>query len=104
MIELHKPTTQAQQMTVIRAASGYELSDYEKQKLANVEANAQENKIEAIAVNNQRLPIEPNSKEVNISLGSLAFKSKITSEEFSNDELFFIRCELDDADLKISAE
>ena len=95
MIELRNPTTQGQQFDVIRAATGYELSNYEKQKLANIEANAQENKIEAISVNNQRLPIEATSKEVHINLGSLAFKSAVTPNMLSADDVFLIKCELD---------
>lgn len=83
-------------ITVIRAASGNELSDYEKNKLAAIEDGAQKNKIEAIKLNDQRLPIDSESKEVQINLGELAFKSKVTAEDLADDELFFIKCELDD--------
>ena len=98
MIEIRKPTQKP--IVVIRAATGNELSNYEKRKLANIEENAQENKIEVIKVNNQRLQIDPINKEVKIELGNLAFKNKIASSDLSAEELFFIKCELDEADLK----
>jgi predicted metalloprotease with PDZ domain len=98
MIEIRKP--EQKPVVVIRAATGNELSNYEKQKLANIEENAQENKIEIIKVNDQRLQIDPVNKEVNIKLGNLAFKSSVTANDISAEELFFIKCELDDADLK----
>ena len=94
MFDVRKPTKKP--IVVIRAATGYELSNYEKRKLANIEDNAQENKIEVIRVNNQRLQIDPINKEVKIDLGNLAFKSKVTPGDLSADELFFIKCELDD--------
>lgn len=97
MIEIRKPTQKP--IVVIRAATGNELSNYEKRKLANIEDNAQENRIEVIRVNDQRLQIDPLNKEVKIDLGNLAFKSKVTSDDLSSDELFFIKCELDDKDL-----
>lgn len=97
MIEIRKPTQKP--IVVIRAATGNELSNYEKRKLANIEENAQENKIEVIRVNDQRLQIDPLNKEVRIDLGNLAFKSKVTPEDLSADELFFIKCELDDTEL-----
>jgi len=97
MIELRKPTQKP--VVVIRAATGNELSNYEKRKLANIEDNAQENKIEIIKVNDQRLAIDPLNKEVRIDLGNLAFKNKVGPQELSADELFFIKCELDDQDL-----
>ena len=74
-------------MLVIRAASGYELSMYEKSKLANIEDNAQENKIESIAVNGQRQQIDPLNKEVNIKLGNLAFKQQVTQNELSDERM-----------------
>lgn len=92
MFNVRRPTQK--QMVVIRAASGYELSNYEKRKLANIEPNAQENKLEVITLNGSRLPIDPINKEVRIDLGSLAFKNQVTPEEISPDELFFISCEL----------
>ena len=97
MFDVRKPKQKP--LVIIRAATGYELTHYEKRKLSSVEVNAQENKIEAIKVNNQRLSIDPVNKEVRIDLGDLAFKSKIRPEDLSAEELFFIKCELDDADL-----
>lgn len=94
MFDVRKPTKKP--IVVIRAATGNELSNYEKRKLANIEDNAQENKIEVIRVNNQRLQIDPINKEVKIDLGNLAFKSKVTPGDLSADELFFIKCELDE--------
>lgn len=84
-----------QPITVIRAATGYELSNYEKHKLANIEPNAQANKIEIIKINDERLQIDPVKKEVNICLGDLASKNNITAADMSTDEIFFITCELD---------
>lgn len=86
-------------IVIIRAATGYELSNYEKRKLAGIEKHAQENKIEAIRLNNKKLAIDPLNKEVRIDLGDLAFKSKITSRDIDNDDLFFIKCELDEDNL-----
>lgn len=96
MIEIRKPEKKS--IVVIRAASGHELSNYEKYKLANIEPNAQENKIEIINVNGQRLQI--NEKAVNIELGDLALKDAITPENFSTNDLFIIKCTLDEAALK----
>lgn len=97
MIDIRKQniTQKNNSMVVIRAASGHELSNYEKNKLAKIEENAQENKIEVITVNDQRLQIDSANKEVNIELGDLAFKDKISMEDLLNDGLFFIKCELD---------
>ena len=94
MFDVRKPTKKP--IVVIRAATGNELSNYEKRKLANIEDNAQENKIEVIRVNNQKLQIDPINKEVKIDLGNLAFKSKVTPGDISANELFFIKCELED--------
>lgn len=94
MFDVRKPSKKP--IVVIRAATGNELSNYEKRKLANIEDNAQENKIEVIRVNDQRLQVDPINKEVRIDLGNLAFKSKITPGDMSADELFFIKCELDE--------
>lgn len=98
MLEIRKTTHQP--AVVIRAATGHELSMYEKSKLANIEENAQENKIEVISVNvndqKQRLPID--SKEVCIDLGGLALKNIITPDELSTDDLFLIECSLNDTD------
>ena len=76
MIDIRKPTKKP--IVVIRAATGNELSNYEKRKLANIEDNAQENKIEVIRLHDQRLQIDPINKEVKIDLGGLAFKSKVS--------------------------
>ena len=86
-------------LVIIRSASGYELSMYEKRKLASVEENAQENKIESIRINDERLPIDSVNKEVVINLGSLANKDSVGPKELSRDELFLINCELSDSDL-----
>jgi hypothetical protein len=81
---------------VIRAATGNELSNYERRKLANIEENAQVNKIEVIKVNNKPLQINTLNKEVNIDLGNLAFKSSVSPKDISAEELFFIKCELEE--------
>lgn len=94
MIEIKKPEQKS--IVVIRAATGYELTEYEKNKLANIEYNAQENKIEIIKVNGQRLPIDSTTKEVNIELNNIAFKNTITPEHIAVDELFLIKCDLDE--------
>lgn len=93
MIDIRKPTQKP--IVVIRAATGNELSNYEKRKLATIEDNAQENKIEVIKVNGKQLPIDPLNKEVRIDLGDLATKDKITPEELSINDLFFIKCSLE---------
>lgn len=97
MIEIRKPSHKP--IVVIRAATGNELSNYEKRKLANIEDNAQENKIEVIRLNDQKLQVDPLNKEVKIQLGDLAFKTKVTPGDLTADELFFIKCELDEASL-----
>lgn len=78
---------------VIRAASSYELSEYERNKLAGIEERAQENKIEFISVNGRRLPIDSANKEVDIELGNMAMQDEVTPELFSTDT-FLIQCEL----------
>lgn len=93
MFEVQKPKQKP--VVIIRAATGNELSSYEKQKLANIEANAQENRIEVIRVNDQRLKVDPLNKEVKIELGDLAFQHKVKPADLSTEELFFIKCELD---------
>ena len=102
MFEVQKLTQK--QTAVIRPVSGGELSNYEKNKLAAIEDGAQKNKIESIKINGQRLPIDTVNKEVQINVGELAFKSKVTENDLDEDELFFIRCELDDNDLKETAD
>ena len=67
-------------ITLIRTASSHELSSYEKAKLANIEEDAQENKIESIKINDKRLQIDADNKEVNITLGELAFRDNIDTE------------------------
>ena len=94
MIDSRRPNKNS--IVVIRAASGNELSNYEKRKLANIEENAQVNKIEVIKVNGQQLQIDPLNKEVKIDLGNLAFKSTVTPKDISSEELFFIKCELEE--------
>lgn len=93
MIEIKRPTQKP--IVVIRSATGNELSNYEKRKLAGIEEGAQVNKIEVIKINGKKLPIDIANKEVNIDLGGLADKDTITPEEISPDELFFIKCTLD---------
>lgn len=85
-------------IVVIRAASCAELSNYEKQKLKSIEDNAQENKIEVInlSINGNKQRLEPVDKEVDIELGKLAFKSNVTPADLSSDEMFFIKCVLED--------
>jgi hypothetical protein len=97
MLEIKRPTQKP--IVVIRAATGEEFSNFEKRKLANIEENAQVNKIEVIKLGEKRLPIDPLNKEVRIDLGSLAFKHTITPKELSADDLFFIKCELDETAL-----
>jgi ABC-type Zn uptake system ZnuABC Zn-binding protein ZnuA len=99
MFDVRKPKQKP--IVVIRAATGSELSEYEKHKLANIEKNAQENKIEVISLNvdGNKQRLEPLNKEVTIDLGSLAQKSSVTPNEISSDDLFVIKCELDEAAL-----
>lgn len=80
--------------TIIRTASERELSNYEKNKLAEIEERAQQNRLEAIRLNGNRLPIDSETKAVNIKVGDLAFKSIVTPKELDTNELFFIRCSL----------
>ena len=81
--------------SVIRPASERELSNYERTKLASIEEQAQQNKLEAVRVNGVRVPIDSETKTANIKVGDLAFKSVVTSNELDTNELFFIRCSLD---------
>lgn len=96
MINVQKQQTN-DSITVIRAASGNELTNYEKNKLAGIEEQAQQNKIEAVKINNKRIPIDSETKTANIELGSLAFKSTLTPDAVDSNELFFIKCELDES-------
>ena len=93
MFDVRKPKQGP--IVLIRAATGNELSNYEKRKLASVEENAQENRIESISVNGQLQYLDPINKEIKINLGELANKDSITPDEISTEELFFIKCELD---------
>ena len=88
-------TQETNPITVIRAASGNELTDYEKKKLATIEEQAQQNKIEAIRVNGNRVSIDPDTKVAQINVGDLAFKSAVSPSDINTGELFFIRCSLD---------
>ena len=98
MIKVQKQQ-QNNPVTIIRAASGNELTNYEKKKLASVEENAQENKVEVIRVNGIRVPIDTDTKVADISLGSLSFKNTISQDDLDPNEYFFIRCELDDSSM-----
>lgn len=102
MFEVSKPKQKP--IVVIRAATKNELTNYEKRKLAGIEANAQENKIEviSISVGGTKHQVEPLNKEVTIDLGRLATKSKVTQEDMSNEELFLIKCELDENTLSVN--
>jgi hypothetical protein len=91
MFKIHKPKRRP--IAIIRAASAYELTDYERRKLASVEENAQENKIETIRLNGQLLDIDPSSKTIDINLGDLAFKSEILPSDMSDDEVFYLTCD-----------
>lgn len=81
--------------SVIRVASERELSEYEKNKLAAIEEQAQKNKLEVIRINGERVPVDTDTKTANIKVGDLAFKSVVTSDDIDSKELFFIRCSLD---------
>lgn len=96
MFDVKKPKQKP--IVVIRAATGAELSEYEKRKLASIEPNAQENKLEAVSlsIDGTKQQLEPLNKEVTINLGSLALKTSITDADISQDDLFIIKCELDD--------
>lgn len=95
MITIQKqPTCPA---PVIRAVTGDELTEYERNKLAGIEEHAQENKIEVIRINDKKVPVNSSTKTANIKLGNLAFKSVITPGELSTGECFFIKCELDES-------
>ena len=87
-------------IVIFRAASESELSAYERHKLANIEERAQENRIEVIRVNGQRLQVDALNKEVRLDLGDLAFQHKVRPVDMSTEELFFIKCELDDKNMK----
>lgn len=105
MINVQK-SQQNNPITVIRAASGNELTNYEKQKLAKIEENAQQNKIEYIRVEGETVPstrvqVDSETKVARIKLGDMAFKSTISADDLDNETWFFIRCDLDESDLNI---
>jgi hypothetical protein len=83
-------------IAVIRAATGYELSEYEKKKLEKVEEGAQKNKIESIRVDGVRVPIDSATKTalIDLNLKDLAFKSAIGPKDIDQEDTFFIKCEL----------
>ena len=93
MLEIKRQAQKS--VVVIRAATGYELSEYEKNKLATIEDKAQENKIEVIKVNGQILQIDPMTKSVNIELENEIFKDTITPGHVATEGLFHIKCDLD---------
>jgi hypothetical protein len=94
MFDVRRPKQKP--IVIIRAASGHELSNYEKHKLETIEDCAQRNVIESIKINGVVQHIDQLNKEVDIELGNLAFKSKISDSDIDNKELFFIKCELDE--------
>lgn len=84
-------------ITVIRAASAYELSNYEKQKLTNIEDGAQVNVLEMVKIetpSKKEAYANIENKTAKIALGELAIKNEITSEDISSEELFLIECSL----------
>ena len=96
MFDVRKPKQKP--IVVIRAASAAELSEYEKEKLASIQANAEENLINIISldIDGNKQSIQPIDKEVTIDLGSLALQSSITPDDISQDDCFIIKCELDE--------
>ena len=93
MIKIQKQ--QSTSSSIIRPVSELEMSTYEKNKLASIEERAQQNKLEVIRINGNRVPVDSDTKTANIKVGDLAFKSTITNAELDSGELFFIRCALD---------
>jgi hypothetical protein len=94
MIKVQKQQQNAP-VTVIRAATGNELTNYEKKKLANIEENAERNVIEAIRINGTRATVDEN-KVADFKLGTLVFKDNISQSDINPNEYFFIRCELEE--------
>ena len=86
-------------ITVIRAATGNELTDYEKKKLADIEELAQKNKLEVIKINGKRVDIDKETKTAQIAVGDLAFKSTVSPDDLDGNKWFFIKCELDESDV-----
>jgi len=97
MIEVQKQQQTNNSITVIRPASSKELTEFEKNKLAEIEERAQRNKIEAIRVNGERVKVDEETKtaDIKLGLGDLAFKNVISSNDL--DGYFFIKCELDES-------
>lgn len=56
MLEIKRPAQKP--VVIVRTATRYELSKYEKDKLANTKDNDQENKIDLIKINGQQLQID----------------------------------------------
>lgn len=83
-------------IVLIRAATGYELTKYERYKLASIEEKAQVNKLESVSINGTPVAINPETKDANIELGNLAFKDLVDPNDISLQELFLIECALDD--------
>jgi hypothetical protein len=101
MLKIHRLVERP--VVLIRAATGYELTKYEREKLAKIEAEAQVNKLEAVSlqVGEKYIPVEINqNKEAVIDLGDLSLKDEIEPEDVSVEDIFFIKCELSDDELK----
>ena len=93
MIKIQKQ--QNTPITVIRTATCNELTEYEKKKLAGIEENAQQNKIETIKIDGHRAQIDKDTKTatINLGLGDLAFRN-VAPHELDTADLIFIKCEL----------
>ena len=89
MIEINKPA-QAQTTQVIRAASSFELTLEEKEKLARIDDLAEPNVIERISINEEL--IDPVDKQINISLGKLAESDTVTPQLVDTSSVFIIEC------------
>lgn len=95
MIDIKKQPSDGP-ITLIRAATCFELTEYEKKKLEKIEERAQQNKLEAIRVDGIKMPIDRETKTalIDLDLQSLAHKDKIDSNDINPDSVFFIKCEL----------
>ena len=98
MFDIRRPAAKnKKQISVIRTATATELRNYEMLKL--VKGREPENNVKITNVVNQRFHfIPPNQLDKN-KLGNLAFKQSISPADVSVDELFFIKCELDESAL-----
>lgn len=97
MFEVKRPKEKP--IVVIRTATPHELSKYEKWKLKNIEEGAQVNKLETVKVmtpSKKEAFASIENKTAKIELGELALKSKVTPEDISSEEMFFIECALED--------